>query len=173
MKKKTKAIDIILFALIGFIVVFFGALALISFPPTLFLILVGVCIYQIRKEKRTHNELIRTCTAEAAARLVRLDEHVGMDPANNYNSHSSYHPVYSFMFNGQIYTAEPRAHYGSKNAAPDIGSLVKIYIDPNNPTVIYEPELEQNWTNQTIKMNIFLSVLFGVFAIVIAIAFLS
>ena len=141
LKEENKGLKIIKFVVIGFVLVFAGVLTLSLFPPMIFLILAGLSLYNIIREKNKSEQLRRVCTYAVNARISNIKLHEGMDPFNNYNTISKRIAVYDFMFNGQYFQSKSRDHfYNSGNV--QIGSYMTIYTNPNNPLEIYEPEQE-------------------------------
>ncbi len=61
-KKESKALKIIKFAVIAFALVFGGALLLVLFPPTVFILLEGICVYVMISDGRKSEQLRKRCT---------------------------------------------------------------------------------------------------------------
>ena len=116
-KKENKALKIIKFAVIAFALVFCGALLLVLFPPTIFLLLAGICVYVMIKNGKKSEQLKQMCTCAVNAQITGFEKREGMDPNNNYNSTSKTLAVYDFMFNNQYFRVKSRDHfYNSSNA---------------------------------------------------------
>ena len=165
-KKENKALKIIKFAVIAFALVFCGALLLVLFPPTIFLLLAGICVYVMIKNGKKSEQLKQMCTCAVNAQITGFEKREGMDPNNNYNSTSKTLAVYDFMFNNQYFRVKSRDHfYNSSNAL--IGTFQTIYIDPNDPTAIYEPEQEKMRLRRERQIFVFVMALSVIFAVTI------
>ena len=70
LKEENKGLKIIKFVVIGFVLVFAGVLTLSLFPPMIFLILAGLSLYNIIREKNKSEQLRRVCTYAVNARIL-------------------------------------------------------------------------------------------------------
>lgn len=82
--------------------------------------------FQKKKEK---------CTQGVEATIVDMNKMERTETGNDA-PYISYFPVYEYEYEGKIY--RKGSNVGNNKNSFEIGKKVQIYIDPENPEVIYE-----------------------------------
>lgn len=75
------------------------------------------------------------CTQIVEARIVTVNQ-IERSEAGNDPPYRSYFPVYEYKYMGKTY--QKASNVGNRKQAFEIGKTVQIYINPDNPEMIYE-----------------------------------
>lgn len=81
------------------------------------------------------------CTFETQGVVVELKAYTTSSRKSSHRT--SYHPVYSYEYNGQTYTHTDQA--GSNPPAFTAGQRLTIMVNPDDPTEIYVPDSKAGW----------------------------
>ena len=125
------------FSFIGAVVMTLSGVYMTLVVPVLIIVACVIGgIVMITATYTGHRAKLQRCNEIITAVCIRLNERYDR---GEYSIKYIYAPVYNYYYNGQEYTVEATTY--SSVGVPEVGSEVKIRINPQKPEDFYRPSL--------------------------------